>query len=314
MRVEPEALIGRIGALSALDLRDTLDRSVQRLLHMVERLLDLDGAGLTLVDADGELRWAAASDQHAQLAGFRQEQRADGPCVRAFSERSPVVVSDVRLDGSRGIRGVLLEASFFAAASVPVELGGGAIGTLDAYASEPREWHEGEVNVLKASAVVMANLIGSVALAQVNGQLAKQLQTALDNRIVIEQAKGVLMERDGIDDRTAFERMREFARGARRSTADLAVDVIAGKPIPPSQVESHAEETRAAREAGKLAHERAATLHERIANMYERLGRPDLAKAERRRALRSRARADRARPNDASAEENGPSSGPSSPP
>jgi AmiR/NasT family two-component response regulator len=66
------------------------------------------------------------------------------------------------------------------------------------------------------------------------GGLAEQLQTALAHRSLIEQAKGVLMEREGID-AAAFERLRGVARSSMRKVADIARDVLAGVPLPPAR-------------------------------------------------------------------------------
>lgn len=58
--------------------------------------------------------------------------------------------------------------------------------------------------------------------------LSGQLQTALDSRVIIEQAKGVLAERGGVSVTTAFQRMRAFARGSNRKLADVAHGVVDG--------------------------------------------------------------------------------------
>jgi AmiR/NasT family two-component response regulator len=55
-----------------------------------------------------------------------------------------------------------------------------------------------------------------------------QLEGALARRAVIERAKGILMERHGVDDRTAFERLRTRARTDRRRVVDVAYEVAEG--------------------------------------------------------------------------------------
>ena len=83
-----------------------------------------------------------------------------------------------------------------AALSVPVELDGGVIGTLDIYAGQPRDWGPGEVAALQAYAGLVASLVSAAVTAQVKGRLADQLQAALEHRWLIEQAKGVLTGRE----------------------------------------------------------------------------------------------------------------------
>jgi GAF domain-containing protein len=118
--------------------------------------------------------------------------------------------------------------------SVPVELHGGPIGSLDLYSAKPRDWDDSEVSALQAYAGIVANLLGSAAAAHLKGRLAEQLQTALAHGAVIEQAKGVLMEREGQDAATAYERLRAGARSSSRKVADVARELLAGVPLPPT--------------------------------------------------------------------------------
>jgi GAF domain-containing protein len=74
-----------------------------------------------------------------------------------------------------------VEVQIRSALSVPIELGGGPIGTLDVYGSEPRGWDDSEVTALQTYAGVVASLLGAAAKAQVKGTLADQLQAALDS-------------------------------------------------------------------------------------------------------------------------------------
>jgi hypothetical protein len=98
---------------------------VPQLVGMTKRLLGVDGVGLMLVDAQGALRWAVASDQQAEQLQQAQEELAQGPCTDAFWQRAPVPVRDVTGEGAQQIAVALLGASFRAALSVPLELAGG---------------------------------------------------------------------------------------------------------------------------------------------------------------------------------------------
>jgi ANTAR domain/GAF domain len=289
MRIEPAALAKAIGALEAIDLDRGLVPSVLQLVTMTKHLLGVDGVGLMLVDAEGALRWAAASDQQAEQLEQAQEELAQGPCTDAFWQRAPVPVRDVTGEGAKEIAVVLLDASFRAALSVPVELAGGPIGTLDAYARRERAWNESEVSALQACGGVVANLLGHAVAAYTQGRLARQLQVALEHRVVIEQAKGALMAHELLDAATAFERLRGAARSGRRTVAEVAGDVLAGVPLPSSP----AEEAYPTRKLAVVAYQQAAGLHERLAALYEQLGHPDRARQEWQRAAAVRARAER---------------------
>jgi AmiR/NasT family two-component response regulator len=58
-----------------------------------------------------------------------------------------------------------------------------------------------------------------------------RLESALERRAVIERAKGMLMERHGLSDRDAFDRIRAFARSNNRTVVDVAGDVCSGEQV-----------------------------------------------------------------------------------
>jgi GAF domain-containing protein len=181
-----------------------------------------------LVDAEGQLRWASASDQTAQNVEDGQERLAQGPCAVAFSQRLPAAIRNIKLEPDwQEFTQVLLGEGVCAALSVPVELDGGVIGTLNIYAGRPRDWDPSEVAALQAYAGLVASLLSAATTAQVKGRLADQ-----EHRWLIEQAKGVIMGREELDAQAAFERLRSAARSSNRRLADVAKDVTGGQPLP----------------------------------------------------------------------------------
>jgi GAF domain-containing protein len=233
MPIDPTDLAKSIGALGSLDPERGLAPTLQQIADAAKRLFSADGAGLMLVDADGQLRWASASDQTAQSIEDGQERLAQGPCAVAFSQRLPAAIRNIHTepDWAEFTR-VLLAEGICAALSVPVELDGGVIGTLDIYVGDPRDWDPSEVAALQAYAGLVASLLSAATTAQVKGRLADQLQAALEHRWLIEQAKGVLMGRERVDAQTAFERLRGAARSSTRRLADVAKEVTDGQPLP----------------------------------------------------------------------------------
>src|SRR6266540_3074843 len=213
MPIDPSGLAKSIGALHTLDPRRGLAPTLQQVADAAKQLFGADAAGLMLIDQEGLLRWASASDQSAQTVEDSQERLAQGPCAVAFSQ-------------------LLISEGICAALSVPVELDGGVIGTLDVYTAKPRDWDPSEVAALQAYAGLVASLLSAAVTAQVKGRLADQLQAALEHRWLIEQAKGVLMGREQLDAQAAFERLRRAARSSTRRLADVARDVTDGTPLP----------------------------------------------------------------------------------
>jgi len=233
MPIDPTGLAKSIGALGTLDPERGLAPALQQLTDAAKQLFRADGAGLMLTDAEGVLRWASASDQTAQTVEDGQERLAQGPCAVAFSQRLPAAIRNISLEPEwQEFTQVLVGEGVCAALSVPVELDGGVIGTLDIYAGTARDWDPSEVAALQAYAGLVASLLSAAATAQVKGRLAEQLQAALEHRWLIEQAKGVLMGREDLDAQTAFERLRGAARSSTRRLADVARDVTAGQPLP----------------------------------------------------------------------------------
>ncbi|HET6749286.1 MAG TPA: GAF domain-containing protein, partial [Actinomycetes bacterium] len=95
MPIDPTELANSIGTLPALDPGRGLARTLQQVTDAAKQLFGADGAGLMLIDAQGQLRWASASDQAAQTVEDRQERLAQGPCAVAFSQRLPAAVRNV---------------------------------------------------------------------------------------------------------------------------------------------------------------------------------------------------------------------------
>jgi GAF domain-containing protein len=186
-----------------------------------------------LIDAKGQLRWASASDQTAQTIEDGQERLAQGPCMAAVSQRAPAVMRDISTEPEwNELAQVLMGEGIYAALSVPVELDGTAIGTLDIYSSTPWDWDDSEIATAQAHAGLVASLLTAAVTAKVKGRLANQLQAALEHRWLIEQAKGMVMARERLDAQAAFERLRRTARSSSRRLAEVARDVTAGKPLP----------------------------------------------------------------------------------
>jgi GAF domain-containing protein len=243
--IDPADLVVSIATLAKLEFECGLARTLQQVVDTAKELLGADAAGLMLADTNGQLRQASASNQQVQNIEEHQDRAALGLCAAAFAKRTPICVRDVHQDpDSYGLRMVLNETQIVAALSVPVELDGHPIGTFSVYSATPRDWDAKEVNAVQAYAGIVASLLAAAAAAHVKARLAAQLQTALDRRMLIEQAKGILMAKEGIDAATAFQRLRTGARSTRRRMVDVAHDLTAGRPLPQPRPLPHLERAR----------------------------------------------------------------------
>jgi GAF domain-containing protein len=238
--IDPADLVVNSATLGKPEFDRGLAHTLQQVVDAAKQLLDADGVGLMLADTNGQLRQASASDQQVQNIEDHQDRAALGLCAAAFAKRTPISVRNVHQDpDSYGLRVVLNDARIVAALSVPVELDGDSIGTLGVYSATPRNWDDREVSAVQAYARIVASLLAAAVAAHVKGRLAAQLQTALDRRMLIEQAKGILMAKEGIDAATAFECLRAAARSTRRRMVDVAHDLIAGRRLPQPRPPRH---------------------------------------------------------------------------
>jgi GAF domain-containing protein len=161
MPIDPAMLAKSIGTLNDLDPTRDLAATLQQAVRAANQLFDADAAGIMLADADGQLRWASASDQRAQALEDNQEIFAAGPCAEAYTTGRPAVMHDATMEQRWGeIALTFVEVQIRSGLSVPVELRGGPIGTLDVYAVDPRGWDDTEVTALQAYAGVVASLLG----------------------------------------------------------------------------------------------------------------------------------------------------------
>ncbi len=175
---------------SLVDEYDVIEL-LQLLTERCVELLGVDAAGLLLRDQHGVL---SGADQH--WPRFAAEATAAG---------------------------------FAAVHAVPLRLRGETIGALNLFWAPPAEVRTPDLRVAQALADVATIAILQERLARGRELLAGQLQAALNSRVVIEQAKGVLAERGGMDMGTAFDLLRRAARSSNRRLADVAADVVEGR-------------------------------------------------------------------------------------
>jgi GAF domain-containing protein len=205
-----------------------LDEALRRIVLVSHRLFAVDGAGLMLIDPDQLLRNVAASDERADHLEELQVEHGEGPCVDAFEEKTLVDAADLANEdrwplfspaaAGRGLRAVLAS---------PIPYNQHAIGVVSVFSAKVWPWSpEGELALVTFTDLAALCIANTMQLEE-RGEVAEQLQRALDARVVIEQAKGVLVAREGLSEREAFERMRRQARRERRRVADIAAEIMA---------------------------------------------------------------------------------------
>jgi GAF domain-containing protein len=212
---------------AALPEADDLLAGLLRVAEATRTVLEVDGAGLTLVHEDGPPRWVAATDAAMELLEQIQHDFGEGPYLQAYALDRAVVVEDLRAAPAWArLDAVVGQLHVRAVLNVPIRLAGQPVGTLDVYSTQPRAWTAHELDGMGEFAAVAGELVHtSVELAMRELELA-QLQQALTSRIWIEQAKGVLAATQGTDPEAAFQQLRARARASSRKLAALAHEVV----------------------------------------------------------------------------------------
>ena len=227
-----------------IELADTMvaDFDILDFLHMLTdravQLLGASAAGVVLADPRGELRVAAASSEEAGLLELFQLQNDQGPCLDCFRTGRPVTAGDLTDSGQRWPRfaQAAVQAGFVTVEALPMRLRDQVIGALNLFRAEPGPIDPADLRIGQALADVAT--IGLLHERNVRRReaVAEQLQAALNSRVVIEQAKGKLAERLGINMDRAFTMLRNHARTTNQHLTDVALDFVTSgsAEFPPS--------------------------------------------------------------------------------
>jgi GAF domain-containing protein len=114
----------------------------------------------------------------------------------------------------------------------PIRLGGTSIGSLNVYKSVAHAWDDSDRRALASLERIVGNLLWTAVAADRNEAVTRQLTEALQSRVAIERAVGIVMAVEGVDATAAFERIRRSARSGRRSIRDVAAEVTRSRKVP----------------------------------------------------------------------------------
>lgn len=197
--------------------------------HLVE-VLDADGAGVTVLDGDRRLRFAAATGATVIAAERVQEETQEGPCTDCLATGEAMVVPDVRADARwPRYRDALGDAGLRSVVAIPMLVRDQRIGAVDVYDDDPRRWSEDDVAAASVLAqMATAYVLRANATAEIE-RVNEQLQQALESRIVIEQAKGKVAGERAIDMDSAFQLIRSHARSNNLTVRAVAQRIVAGE-------------------------------------------------------------------------------------
>ncbi|POX36083.1 transcriptional regulator [Streptomyces sp. Ru73] len=183
--------------------------------------------GVSLVRG-GELHPAGMLDRMAAEVGRVQAEARCGPCAEALRTARPVTVPDLARDAARwpGYGERVLGLGVAATASLPLHSKGKALGTLGLYHTAPRPWPAADLRRVRVLTDMAVAYLALAADRDHQRRVADQLRHALDSRVVIEQAKGMLAAERRIPTGEAFELLRGYARHHRARLRDTAEAVV----------------------------------------------------------------------------------------
>lgn len=218
-------------ATTVRDLSRAPDDPSAALVGLVERITTLfgaDDAGILVLDANGTPQILVATSEDARLAEMLQLEAMSGPCLEALIDGHTVICETITEAAARWpdwVRNTAI-AGYESFLGAPFTYDGRTVGTLNVFSSRRTAFDSLDAQVAEhlAEIVTVVMLLGR-QLAD-GEALTRQLQQALDSRVLIEQAKGIYAERAGTTLDQAFEQLRRGARSSGRTLRVVAAEVV----------------------------------------------------------------------------------------
>ena len=213
---------------------------LQTLVETCTELLDAASAGLLLRDADGSLQVVASTADDANLVEVVQLGAEAGPCWECASSGEPVTIPDIAATGDRwpAFRRAALDRGLRSVHATPMRLRSTVIGAMNLFGTTTGALNAQDIATAQALSDVATIGVLSARASQERDLVSTQLRSALDSRIVIEQAKGVLAQSADLSMDEAFAALRSYARsnnlglhGVAAALVERRLDVAA-VPVP----------------------------------------------------------------------------------
>jgi GAF domain-containing protein len=221
---------------SLVEMADTLVDDydvVEMLTGVADRcvsLLGVSAAGVMLATPAGSLALVASSSEAMRLLELFELQAQEGPCLDAFRTGEPVGQQNLEPRAGRWplFSAAATNAGFRSALAMPLQLREVTLGALNLLRATRDPMDEADIIVARAFADLAALSIAQHRASAEAQRLNEQLSSALTSRVVIEQAKGVISERAGVDLAESFARLRAYARKGNHRLTDVARQAVDG--------------------------------------------------------------------------------------
>ncbi|CAN5185847.1 GAF and ANTAR domain-containing protein [soil metagenome] len=201
---------------------------LQNLVDTSVSLLRSEAGGLLLADEFGDLTLVASTSEESSLVELLQLESGQGPCVQSFLSGEVVEVADIASAGGAWpeFRDAALQQGFLSVLAVPMRLREDTIGTLNVFRATKGAMNPADIAIARGLADIATIGIIHERAVRESDLAREQLQHALNSRVVIEQAKGVIAQLHGVSMDDAFRRLRDYSRSnnvALRDAAELVV-------------------------------------------------------------------------------------------
>jgi GAF domain-containing protein len=204
--------------------------AIEQLGRDICATLSVAGAGIMVEDDESNLRFITTSDDRLRTLEKLQIELGEGPCLMAYQKAEQVIAADLSNDPRFPRFGILaVAAGMRAVYSFPMIQADQPIGAMNLYRSSPGPLTAEQISIGQMFADVASAFIVHAREDDHRALLNRQLQTALDSRIVIEQAKGFVRARRNVDASCAFEALRRYARNHSTRLLDIASQVLEGE-------------------------------------------------------------------------------------
>lgn len=179
----------------------------------VEMVPHTTASGITLLDDEGARMTAAATDESAERADRLQYELGAGPCLTAWADRVVVRIDDLAADERWPVWSAqAVRLGLRSSLSAPLVAGQQPLGAIKIYARQPGAFGRREENLLTMLAAQAAMLLANMHAARDGERVSGRIADGLRGRELVALAKGVVMARDGVDERTAFLTLANAAR------------------------------------------------------------------------------------------------------
>jgi transcriptional regulator with GAF, ATPase, and Fis domain len=230
-RILVETFVGLADTL--VDDYDIID-FMQTLAERCVELLDVSAAGIMLADPDGTLRHTACSSEQMRLVELFELQVEEGPCFDAFRSHAAILCESPEEAVARWPQFAprAHESGFVVVSAVPMRLRAEVVGALNLFSTGEGRLTDEDLGVAQAMADIATIGILQERVIRDRNAFASQLEFALESRVAIEQAKGIVAEHQQIDVDRAFDLIRRFTRSNNRLLSETARQIVAGTVTP----------------------------------------------------------------------------------